>query len=76
VHPGARRPRSAVNTGQRAQRTDPRALNRAVAGPGKVVAIRAQVADHLPDGVSRCVNHNHSGDMGHLAALHEREEDV
>jgi len=68
--------RAAVYAGQRAQRADSCARNRAVDDPGEVVASQAKVADHLPDGVSRCVNRNHSGDMGHLVALHEREEHV
>jgi len=45
--------RTAVGAGQLAQRADSRALNRAVDEPGEVLAGLAQVADQLPEGVSR-----------------------
>jgi hypothetical protein len=40
------------------QRADSCAPNRAVDDPDEVQASRVQVADHLPEGVSRCVDRN------------------
>lgn len=48
-------------------RANPCARNRAVDDPGEVLARRAEVADHLPDGVSQCVDHGLAGSLGHVA---------
>ncbi len=41
------------------------ALNRTVDDHDKVLASRAEVANHLPDGVSRCVDRGLAGSLGH-----------
>ena len=51
-------------------------LHRTVDDPSEVLAGRAEVADHLPDGIRRDVNCNCAGGMGHFVALLARKEDA
>lgn len=60
--------RRAIGAGQRAQRADAFTLDRTVDDHDQVLAGRAKVTDHLPDGVSRCVDYDRAGYV-HIATL-------
>jgi len=61
--------RAAIRVGQGAQRAEPLACHAAIVHHGQVLAGRAEVADHPPQGVSRSVDRDLAQRLGRFAAL-------